>query len=106
MRVRVGLVSILICFASAAAYADGYVASKQPVALTVSSWTGLYGGLNFGGVQVDDGPMTSAPAMPPRRLSGQGVLQSAPALAIEPLMKTRGLSAEPNSDIMSSSRVS
>ena len=62
MRVRVGLVSILICFASAAAYADGYVASKQPVALTVSSWTGLYGGLNIGGIQLDDGPMTSAPA--------------------------------------------
>ena len=62
MHVRVGLVSILLCCASAMAYADGYVDPNQAVALTVSNWTGLYGGLNIGGVQVDDGPMTSAPA--------------------------------------------
>lgn len=50
MRVRFGLVSTLIFFASAAAYADGYEAPRapKPVMLQVSNWTGFYAGVNAG----------------------------------------------------------
>jgi outer membrane immunogenic protein len=53
MRVLVGLASLLICSAAMAG----------PAAAPVTgTWNGLYGGLNIGGIRVDDGPMTSTPA--------------------------------------------
>ena len=55
MRIGAGLVAMMMCCALSTAHADG---DGTPIA----RWSGFYGGLNFGGLRLEDGVMTSAPA--------------------------------------------